>query len=139
MRDRHRTGRRAQLMGTLPYLVGGAVLIAYFVWICLEMASHADGGYALPAAIFGAVLVGILAGAASMVHRPSSPESEQTITDPVPKLNERNRPRSVRPGARESTASRTASRSGHARQGLDARRAADGRRRTSTPAGPAAR
>jgi hypothetical protein len=51
----------------LPYVVGGVLLVGYFVWMCTEMSSDAPGGGAVPLSIFGAVLLGVLAGAASML------------------------------------------------------------------------
>jgi hypothetical protein len=51
----------------LPYVVGGIVLILYFVWMLIEMSNHADGGGALPLGIFGAVLLGVVAGGASLL------------------------------------------------------------------------
>jgi hypothetical protein len=43
------------------------LLVGYFVWMCTEMSSDAPGGGAVPLSIFGAVLLGVLAGAASML------------------------------------------------------------------------
>lgn len=51
----------------LPYVVGGVLLVGYFVWMCIEMSSDAPGGGAVPLSIFGAVLLGILAGGLSML------------------------------------------------------------------------
>lgn len=51
----------------LPYAVGGLVLILYFVWMLIEMSNHADGGGDLPLGIFGAVLLGVVAGGASLL------------------------------------------------------------------------
>lgn len=58
-------GRR--LVSLLPYVLAGVVLIAYFVWMCMEMSTQAPGGGAVPLSIFGAVLLAVLAGGASMV------------------------------------------------------------------------
>jgi len=41
----------------------GLVLAIYFVWICVQMAGHAVTGGATLIATFGAVALGILAGA----------------------------------------------------------------------------
>jgi hypothetical protein len=54
----------------LPYVVGGVMLVGYFVWMCIEMSNDAPGGGAVPISIFGAVLLGIAAGGASMLGRP---------------------------------------------------------------------
>lgn len=43
------------------------MLILYFVWMLIEMSNHADGGGALPLGIFGAVLLGVVAGGASLL------------------------------------------------------------------------
>lgn len=51
----------------IPYAVGGLLLVGYFVWMCVEMSSDAPGGGAVPLSIFGAVLLGILAGGASIL------------------------------------------------------------------------
>ena len=51
----------------LPYLIAVVVLIGYFVWMCIEMSTEAPGGGAVPLSIFGAVLLGVLAGALSML------------------------------------------------------------------------
>ena len=56
-----------RLLTAIPMIIAGAMLIGYFVWLCLEMSSAAPfGGSALPAGIFGGVLVGGIAGAAGM-------------------------------------------------------------------------
>lgn len=51
----------------LPYAVAVLLLIIYFVWMCIEMSTQAPGGGAVPLSIFGAVLLGVLAGGLSMV------------------------------------------------------------------------
>jgi hypothetical protein len=51
----------------LPYVVGGVMLVGYFVWMCIEMSNDAPGGGAVPISIFGAVLLGVAAGGASML------------------------------------------------------------------------
>lgn len=112
MGKRRRRKRRTGFMRVLPYLLGGAAMVGYFVWICLEMASHADGGDFLPAAIFGAVLLGIITGGVSMIHRPRAAASADTAIE-TPHLIE---------AAPESTESRTASRSRRDRPAPGARR-----------------
>lgn len=56
-----------RVMPVLPYLLGGLVLAGYFVWMFSEMSSQAPGGAAVPLSIFGAVLLGVLAGGASIL------------------------------------------------------------------------
>lgn len=56
----------AQVAGSLPYAVAGILLIVYFVWLISEMSTAAVGGVAVPAAIFGGVLLGILGGGAGV-------------------------------------------------------------------------
>lgn len=51
----------------IPYAVAVLLLVGYFVWMCIEMSTQAPGGGAVPLSIFGAVLLGILAGGLSMV------------------------------------------------------------------------
>jgi hypothetical protein len=51
----------------IPYAIGGLLLVAYFVWMCIEMSHDAPGGGAVPLSIFGGVLLGVLAGGASML------------------------------------------------------------------------
>jgi hypothetical protein len=51
----------------LPYTIGGLVLVGYFVWMLLQMSTDAPGGGAVPVSIFGAVFLGVLAGAASVL------------------------------------------------------------------------
>ncbi len=51
----------------IPYAIGGLLLVGYFVWMCIQMSSDAPGGGAVPLSIFGAVLLGVLAGGASMI------------------------------------------------------------------------
>ncbi len=63
--------RRLRLHGvvhSLPYAVAGLMLVLYFVWMMIEMSSQSEGGAAVPAGIFGAVLLGVLAGGASLVR-----------------------------------------------------------------------
>jgi hypothetical protein len=58
---------RRRILMALPMVIAGIALIGYFVWLCLEMSSSAPfGGSALPAGIFGGVIVGGLAGAAGI-------------------------------------------------------------------------
>lgn len=52
---------------SLPYVIGGVLLVAYFVWMVIQMSSDAPGGGSVPLSIFGAVLLGVLAGAASIL------------------------------------------------------------------------
>jgi hypothetical protein len=51
----------------IPYTIGGLLLVGYFVWMTIEMSSDAPGGGAVPLSIFGAVLLAILAGGASIL------------------------------------------------------------------------
>ena len=51
----------------IPYAVGGLLLVGYFVCMTMEMSSDAPGAGAVPLSIFGAVLLGILAGGASIL------------------------------------------------------------------------
>jgi hypothetical protein len=51
----------------LPYVVAVLLLVGYFVWMCIEMSTEAPGGGAVPLSIFGGVLLGVLAGGASMI------------------------------------------------------------------------
>jgi len=46
------------LAQSLPIVLGVIGLLIYFVWLCLEMSQQAQGGGALPIAIFGAAVVG---------------------------------------------------------------------------------
>lgn len=64
-KSQHSLARR--VVPALPYVLGGVLLIAYFVWMFNEMSSQAPGGGAVPLSIFGAVLLGVLAGGASML------------------------------------------------------------------------
>jgi hypothetical protein len=52
----------------LPYAVAVLLLVIYFVWMCIEMSTEAPGGGAVPLSIFGAVLLGVLAGGLSMLR-----------------------------------------------------------------------
>ncbi|HWD64245.1 MAG TPA: hypothetical protein VG405_03655 [Solirubrobacteraceae bacterium] len=61
-------GKKGIRIGSyLPYAVAVLLLIMYFVWMCIEMSTQAPGGGAVPLSIFGAVLLGVLAGGLSMV------------------------------------------------------------------------
>ena len=60
-------GSGKKLVSVLPYALAGVLLIGYFVWMCNEMSTEAPGGGAIPLSIFGAVLLGVLAGGASMI------------------------------------------------------------------------
>jgi asparagine N-glycosylation enzyme membrane subunit Stt3 len=60
-------GLLSKALPALPYVLGGVVLIGYFVWMFSEMSSQAPGGTAVPLSIFGAVLLGVIAGGASML------------------------------------------------------------------------
>ena len=62
-----RKGLLSRVGPSLPYAVGGLMLVGYFVWLCLQMSSAAPGGGAIPISIFGAVVLGVLAGGASMI------------------------------------------------------------------------
>ena len=61
----HRAGPR--IGPALPYVVAVLILVVYFVWMCIEMSTEAPGGGAVPLSIFGGVLLGVLAGGASMI------------------------------------------------------------------------
>lgn len=61
--------RRAAVIRNAPVGLGIVAMIAFFVWVCLQMASHALGGDALPAGIFGAAAAGALAAVAGLLHR----------------------------------------------------------------------
>lgn len=58
---------RLRIGSILPYALAVLLLIAYFVWMCIEMSTEAPGGGAVPLSIFGAVLLGVLAGGLSML------------------------------------------------------------------------
>jgi hypothetical protein len=60
-------GLMRKALPSLPYVVGGLLLVGYFVWMCIEMSSEAPEGGAVPLSIFGAVLLGVLAGGASIL------------------------------------------------------------------------
>lgn len=65
-----RPGRRPLLGGlarSLPYVVGGLVLVFYFVWLMTQMSTFAHGGLTVPEATFGAIFLGILSGAAALL------------------------------------------------------------------------
>jgi len=53
-------------LSMIGYGLVGLILVAYFGWLCAEMAGHAVSGGASIAAIFGAVAIGVIAGAAGM-------------------------------------------------------------------------
>jgi hypothetical protein len=63
----NRSGAMHKIAPALPYVVGGVLLVGYFVWMCIEMSNDAPGGGAVPLSIFGAVLLGVLAGGLSML------------------------------------------------------------------------
>jgi hypothetical protein len=65
--SKEKTGLMRKVLPSLPYVVGGLLLVGYFVWMCIEMSSEAPGGGAVPLSIFGAVLLGVLAGGASIL------------------------------------------------------------------------
>jgi hypothetical protein len=44
-------------------------MLAYFVWVCLQMAAHAQGGDALLAGIFGGAVAGALVLLAGLRRR----------------------------------------------------------------------
>ncbi len=67
-RDRRR-GSTNRSVPVLGYVIGGALLVGYFVWMCSEMASHASNGMSVPISIFGGVLIGVLAGAAGLITK----------------------------------------------------------------------
>lgn len=60
-------GLLRKALPVLPYVLGGLLLVGYFVWMCIEMSSEAPNGGAVPLSIFGAVLLGVIAGAASIL------------------------------------------------------------------------
>ncbi len=68
--DTRSSGRRrlGGLVRMLPYAIAGALLVLYFVWMMIEMSSQSEGGASVPAGIFGAVLLGVLAGGASLAR-----------------------------------------------------------------------
>lgn len=70
MPERQRDNRMAALMGAAPYVIGGVALVLYFIWLCLSMASFAQGGTGLFAGIFGGVVLGIIAGGFSFLGHP---------------------------------------------------------------------
>jgi hypothetical protein len=63
----------ATAVGSLPFVLAGILLIVYFVWLLSEMSTAAAGGAAVPAAIFGGVLLGILGGGAGVLFTRSRP------------------------------------------------------------------
>jgi len=53
----------------IPVVIGVIAMVAYFVWVCLEMAGHTHAGRALLVGIFGAAAAGAIAGIAGLRRR----------------------------------------------------------------------
>lgn len=51
----------------VPVSLGIVALVIYFIWLFLQMSVASLGGISLPGAIFGAVIIGIIAGALSLL------------------------------------------------------------------------
>jgi hypothetical protein len=52
--------------GALPLIFGLGFCVAFFVWVCLQMAGQTVGGPPLLVGIFGASILGILAAGAGV-------------------------------------------------------------------------
>jgi len=55
-----------KLAGSLPLIFGVGFCVAFFVWVCLQMAGQTIGGPPLLVGIFGGSVLGILAAGAGM-------------------------------------------------------------------------
>jgi hypothetical protein len=67
----NRPSRPSARTRTNPFIVvgsclAGLVLVAYFVWLCVQMGGHAQTGAAPLIAVFTAALLGIGAGALAL-------------------------------------------------------------------------
>jgi uncharacterized membrane protein len=52
--------------GALPLILGLGFCVAFFVWVCLQMAGQTVGGPPLLLGIFGGAIIGIAAAGAAM-------------------------------------------------------------------------
>jgi hypothetical protein len=52
--------------GALPLIIGLGFCVAFFVWVCLQMAGQTVGGPPLLLGIFGGAIIGIAAAGAAM-------------------------------------------------------------------------
>ena len=53
----------------IPVAIGVIAMVAYFVWVCLEMAGDTEGGRSLLIGIFGAAAAGVIAALAGLPWR----------------------------------------------------------------------
>ena len=68
--DKTELRKRITPKAVVPYLgyaLVAAVLVGYFVWLCAEMSGQATSGGPSVAAIFGAMLLGVILGGLGMV------------------------------------------------------------------------
>lgn len=52
--------------GAFPLIIGVGFCVAFFVWVCLQMAGQTVGGPPLLLGIFGGAIIGIAAAGAAM-------------------------------------------------------------------------
>lgn len=58
------------MLRALAYAGSILLFVLYFFWLIAQMSRQANGGAAVPEVTFGAVALGVLAGAAAFLHRP---------------------------------------------------------------------